>query len=166
MPDPAHVIQSEPSEETMRLIDLVESDGAELLEVSLDDPPRSIIEAVNDCVRDLQKGDGPELSEDEDIVMLLGALWGNQIVKSLGWKWTNIDLVDRDPPFKAIGIVSPNADKVIYPFNFVSLCIEKDVIVNILLVYNVLIEKPESATYEPGSCENVMIRIQHIVPPE
>ncbi|MFN3150520.1 hypothetical protein [Bremerella sp.] len=166
MPDPAHVVQSEPIAETMRLIDLVAADAAEVLGVSLEDSPQSIVAAVNDCVRDLQKGNGPELSGDEDIVMLLGALWANQIVKTLGWRWTNIDLTDRDPPFKAIGIVSPDADKVIYPFNFVSLCVEKDVLVNILLVYNVLVEKPETAVFEPGSCENVMIRIQHIVPPE
>lgn len=166
MPDPAHVVQSDPNEDTMQLIDLVEADGAKVLGVSLEDSPQSIIAAVNDCVRDLQQGGGPELDEEEDIVMLLGALWANQVVKSLGWQWKNIDLIDRDPPFKAIGIVSPEADKVIYPFNFVSLCIEKDVLVNILLVYNVLTEKPETAVYEPGSCENVMIRIQHIVPPE
>ena len=69
MPDPAHVIQSQPSEETMELIDLVAADAVEVLGVSLEDSPQSIIAAVNDCVRDLQKGAGPELNEDEDIVM-------------------------------------------------------------------------------------------------
>lgn len=166
MPDPAHVVPTAPNDDTMRLLDLVAEDAAGLLDLSLSDPPKSIVEAVNECVCDIQKGGGPELSEDEDIVMLLGALWGNQLVKQLGWRWTNIDLTDRDPPFKAIGVVSPDLDKVIYPFNFVSLCLEKDVLVNILLVYNVLVDKPESAVYQPGSCENVMIRIQHIVPPE
>lgn len=166
MPDPAHVVQSEPSAETMRLIDLVAADAAEILDVSLDDSPQSIVAAVNQCVRDIQNGEGPELDEAEDIVTLLGSLWGNQLVKAFGWRWTNIDLTDRDPPFAAIGVVSPESDKVIYPFNFVALCREKDVVVNILLVFNVLTEKPETATYEPGSCENVMTRIAPIVPPE
>ncbi|PQO37037.1 hypothetical protein C5Y96_07720 [Blastopirellula marina] len=166
MPDPSHVVQSQPSAETMRLIDLVAADAAEILGVSLDDSPQSIVTAVNGCVRDLQQGGGPELDESEDIITLLGSLWGNQIVKAFGWRWTNIDLTDRDPPFAAIGVVSPESDKVIYPFNFVAQCREKDVVVNILLVFNVLSDKPESAVYEPGSCENVMTRIAHIVPPE
>ncbi|QDU73188.1 hypothetical protein Pan97_01550 [Bremerella volcania] len=166
MPDPAHVVQSSPSAETMRLMDLVAADAAEILDVSLGDSPQVIIEAIDQCVREIQKGCGPELDAEEDLVMLLGSLWGNQIVQALSWQWVNIDLTDSDPPFAAIGVVSPDRDKVIYPFNFVSLCVEKDVLVNILLVYNVLTEKPESAVYDPGSCENVMTRIQHMVPPE
>lgn len=166
MPDPAHVVETPPSAETMRLIDLVAADAAKILGVSLDESPKTILEAVNECVHDVKKGDGPKLDEDADIVMLLGALWGNQLVKALSWEWANIDLTDRDPPFAAIGVVSPNRDKVIYPFNFISLCLEKDVVVSTLLVYNVLVEKPETTVYEPGSCENMMTRIAHIVPPE
>lgn len=166
MPDPAHVVETTPNDETMELIDLVAADAAAVLGISIGDDTKVILEAIHQCLRDIQKGAGPELNEDDDIIMLLGALWGNHLVKELSWEWANIDLTDRDPPFAAIGVVSPNRDKVIYPFNFISLCLEKDVLLNVLLVYNVLVEKPEEVTFEPGSCENVMTRIAHIVPPE
>lgn len=167
MPDPAHVVQSTPADDTMELIGLVAADAATILNVSLDDSPQSIVAAVNECVRDIQKGEGPELDEEEeDIVMLLGALWGNQLVKGLSWEWANIDINEGDEPFAAIGVVSPTRNMVIYPFNFVAGCLENGITSTILLAYNMLVEKADDVSFEPGTYENVMSYVHHIVPPE
>ncbi|MBA2113381.1 hypothetical protein [Bremerella alba] len=166
MTDSTHVVESSPNADTMQLIDLVASEAAEILGVSLSDPPPVILAAVNGCIRDLQQRGGPSLDGGEDIVMLLGSLWGAQVVNGMSWQWANIDINDQEPPFSAIGVVSPSREMVIYPFNFVASCLEKDLPSTILLAYNMLSEKADSLVFEPHAYENVMSHVHHIVPPE
>ena len=161
-----NITDSPPDEERMNLIKLTTQDAAKFLGLKLDtDSPDVIVKAVNDCVRGVKKGGGPAFPEDEEVHLLLECLWGTQLVRALKWEWANI--VFHDPSnFKAVGVVSPSRDMVIYPFQFVSACIKNNAIVTILLSYNMLKERMGNATFPPRSYVNVMDRVHHIIPPE
>jgi hypothetical protein len=149
----------------MRLLDVVARDAAEYLNVSFDtDSAETIVRAVNDCVREIQKGCGPEFPDGERVDLLLGCLWGSQLVKELNWEWVNVVFHDHGDS-EAVGIVSPNRELAIYPFHFVYGCIENNATVTILLAYNML-KGGRVPVLPPRSYENVMDHVHHIVPPD
>lgn len=160
------VTESTPDEERMSLLQLVTQDAAAILGLSLeDDSPDAIVGAVNECVREIKKGRGPDFPPDSEVDLLLGCLWASQLVSSLDWKWANIDLNDESG-FKAVGIVSPSRDMVIYPFHFVADCLHNGVVSTILLSYNMLKERVAEPVFKPCSYKNVMNHVYHIVPPD
>jgi hypothetical protein len=162
----ASITESPPDNERMKLLDLVAREAAEYLDVSFDtDSPETIVRAVNDCVREIQKGRGPEFPEDAEVDLLLGCLWGSQFVEELNWEWVNVVFHDHGDS-KAVGIVSPNRELAIYPFHFVYGCIENHATVTILLAYNMIKDGNRLPAVPPRSYENLMDHVHHIVPPE
>jgi hypothetical protein len=160
-----NITESPPDAERMRLLAVVAQDAAEYLEVSFDeDSPETIVRVVNDCVREIQKGRGPEFPEDERVDLLLGCLWGSQLVRELNWEWVNVVFHDHGDS-EAVGVVSPNREFAIYPFHFVQGCIENNATVKILLAYNML-KGGQVPALPPRSYENVMDCVHHIVPPD
>jgi hypothetical protein len=160
------ITESRPDDERITLLNLVAKEAAECLNVSLDtDSPDTIVRAVNDCVRMIQKGRGPIFPADSEVDLLLGCLWASQIVKELNWEWVNLIFHDHNDS-KAVGIVAPNRDLAIYPFHFVFGCIENNATVTILLSYNMLKERGKIPDLPPRSYENVMEHIHHLVPPD
>ncbi len=160
------VTETRPDEERMRLIGLVSKEAAEYLDLSLEtNSPNEIVAAVNDCVRSIKKGVGPAFPEDAEVDLLLGCLWGSQLVRAFDWEWTNITFHEHGDP-KAVGVVSPTRDMAIYPFHFVYGCIQNHATVTILLSFNMLSERVGTPTYPDHSYVNVMDHVHHIVPPD
>jgi hypothetical protein len=162
------ITESPPDKKRMRLIDLVARDAAKYLKVSVDtDSSDKIVKAVNDCVRKIQKGRWPRFSKDDEEAadLLLGCLWGSQLVKELDWEWVNVVFHDHGDS-EAVGVVSPKRDLAIYPFHFVYGCIENNATVTILLAFNMLKDGRRIPALPPRSYENVMDYVHHIVPPD
>ena len=161
-----NITESRPDEERMRLIQLVTEEAAEILGLSLDaDSPDAIVKAVNDCVREIQKGRGPAFPADSEVDLLLGCLWGSQLVRSLNWEWTNVTFHDHGDS-KAVGVLSPQRELAIYPFHFVHGCLENGAVVTILLAFNMLKERSSRPDFPAHSYANVMDHVHHIVPPD
>ncbi len=161
-----NISESRPDEERANLLNLVAQDAAAILGVSLEtNSPDEIVAAVNDCARAIKRGEGPAFPEDSEVDLLLGCLWGSQLIRVLDWEWINITFHDHDDS-QAVGVVSPKRDMAIYPFHFIHGCIENAATVTILLSFNMLRERAGAPTYPERSYENVMDHVYHIVPPE
>lgn len=154
--------ESAPDSERQRLIAAVAQDAADFLGLNAQqDPPAKIVKAVNETIVKIVFGETVPIPEGEEPALLLGCLWGNQMVRELQWSWANIQLAESED----VAIVSPSRDMAIYPFTFVGACIEKRCICTVELAFNMLVEREGEAVYEPGSYEDVMQHIHHIVPP-
>jgi hypothetical protein len=161
-----NITESRPDEERLTLLGLVTQEAADYLGLSLDtNSPEQIVAAVNDCVRAIKKDEGPAFPEDAEVDLLLGCLWGSQLVRAFGWEWANITFHEHGDS-TAVGVVSPTRDMAIYPFHFVCGCIENRATVTILLSFNMLKERLGVPTYPDCSYENVMDHVHHIVPPD
>jgi hypothetical protein len=146
----------------MALIQTVANDAVGFL--GLDpgkDSPREIVTAINEVIVQIVFGKPNAIPETEEKDLVLGALWGAQMVKEFGWSWADMRLGDA----LDVAVVSPQGDMAIYPFTFVAECIAKVRICTVALSFNMLLEKKGETIFEPGSFESVMEHIQHIVPP-
>ena len=84
------------------------------------------------------------------------------MVRELGWSWANLHFEEGRMD---VAVVSPSRDMAIYPFTFVDRCIARQCICTVALSFNMLREKCAEAVYPPGSYEDVMAQIHHLVPP-
>ncbi len=153
--------------EILKLILSCANDAAQLLDVDLSKyAPLEVVERVDQCVYDLQKGVLPRLgNEDDQPHYLLGSLWGEQMVKELGWSWEQAVFHD-DGEATVVGVFSPDRSLVIYPFEFIQACLEYNVPVTILLAFNMLTSPNAVPDLPEGGYENVMENVHHIVPRE
>lgn len=157
------VNESPPDQERLRLINAVAGDGAALLDIDLrSDSPESIMAKVNEAIVDLVFERPTPVSEDENPDLLLGALWGAQMARKFQWYWADVVIDDK---FKEVAMISPNQEMIIFPFSFTNACIQKQCICTILLAFNMLLENDRIGEIAPGTYENIMLNIQHIVPP-
>ena len=139
-------------------------DAAAMLGVDTSqESPADVVKAVDSFVHDWQKGKRPEISEDDDLSLTLGSLWGEQLVRDLGWQWAGVTFHDHDDS-KAVGVFAPDRALAIYPFHFVYGCLENGAPVTILLSYNMLKDGTKIPPLPPGGYENVMDNVHHIVP--
>jgi len=135
-------------------------EGAEMVAVPIDATSLEIVEAVNAFVSappPLDDGDNWDRS------LPLGALWGQQLVRQLGWEWSSVTFHDHGDA-DAVGVFSQDRSLAIYPFHFIFGCLENDAPVTILLAFNMLLEgkiPPQQAK----AYVNVMEGVEHIVPP-
>ena len=167
------ISEARPDEERLRLIRSVAQAAAGYLGISLDDPPEKIVGAVEECLKAVKRGEEFLPDKNNDADLLLGSLWGTQVVRGLGWEWVNLTFHDDDN-VKAVGLVSPSRDMMICPFHFVHGCIENKAIVKILLSYEMIRQKVTLPTdggaeqqipmYPDRSFVNVMEHIHHVVP--
>ena len=125
--------------------------------------PEQIVERVDSFVHAWQKGERPEVDDDDDLSVTLGSLWGEQLVHQLGWEWAGVTFHDHDDS-RAVGAFSPDRSLAIYPFHFVHGCIETDAPVTILLAFNMLKEGTRVPDLPAGGYENVMDNVHHVVP--
>ncbi len=124
---------------------------------------QDLVEAVDQCVYDLQQGKGPKFGPDDDPEMTLGSLWGQQLVRELGWEWAAVTFHEHDDA-KAVGVFSPDRALAIYPFHFIYGCLENAAEVTIMLSFNLLVDGSKVPKLPPGSYENVMDNVHYIVP--
>lgn len=129
--------------------------------------PEIAVEAVNRWVDDYQskrrgflgrfRKDDPQMV---DFALGLGAVWGDQIVRKLGWEWTCV----LDKGRELYGVASPDRSLVIYPTYFLKECLadpNKDC--TALLAFNMLVAGTLPA-FEAGGFENLMNGVARVVP--
>jgi hypothetical protein len=157
------VVESSPDQERLDLIKGTAEDAAKLLGIDLvSDSPQSIMVKVNDAIVDLVLEKPSPVSEDENPDLLLGCLWGAQMVRQFGWYWTNAVIDDE---FDEVAVISPNQEMIIFPLSFASACITKQCICTVLLAFNMLLEGRHIGQVSAGAYENIMLHIHHIGPP-
>jgi hypothetical protein len=157
------VQESPPDQERLGLIEAVVGDAAALLDIDLKtDSPQAIMQKVNDAVVDLVFERPTPVSEDENPHLVLGALWGAQMARQFQWYWADVVIDDE---FNEVAMISPNQEMIIFPFSFTAACIGKQCICTILLAFNMLLENDRIGEIAPGTYENIMLSIHHIVPP-
>ena len=142
------------------------SDAAQLLGI---DPkaaaPADLVQAIDQFVHRWQLGERPADAgeDDEDYSLTLGSLWGEQLVRELGWQWAKVTFNDFEES-TAIGVFSPDRSLAIYPFHFVFGCIENEAPVTILLSFNILKDGTRVPKLPAGGYENVMDNVHHSEP--
>ncbi|HBH51937.1 MAG TPA: hypothetical protein DDY91_08605 [Planctomycetaceae bacterium] len=157
------VQETPPDQKRLDLIQAVIVDAASLLDVDLKrDSPQAIMQKVNDAVVDLVFERPSPVSEDENPHLVLGALWGAQMARQFHWYWADVVI---DEEFKEVAMISPNQEMIIFPFSFTAACIDKQCICTILLAFNMLLENDRIGEISPGTYENIMLMVHHIVPP-
>jgi hypothetical protein len=160
MPTPLE--ESSPDEKRRELIASVTRDAAAYLSLDLGrNSAKDIVTEVNHVIMELVFGEATPIPDSEQADVLLGCLWGSQMVRELGWSWANLQF----DSYMDMAVVSPSRDMAIYPFTFVGRCIAKQCICTVALSFNMLRERGAEAAYPPGSYEDVMGQIHHIVPP-
>jgi hypothetical protein len=148
--------------ERARLIEAVTTDAAAYLGVDLVlDGPARIIAAVDATIVKIVFGEAHQIPESEENDLVLGCLWGAQMVREFDWSWAEI----RVDGALDVAVVSPARDMAIYPFTFVADCIAKRRVCTIELSFNMLRERKGETIFPPKSYESVMMHIHHIVPP-
>jgi hypothetical protein len=144
------------------LIDAVTSEAAGYLGVDLvSGSPASIVKVVDAVTVELVFGRPHPIPESEEPNLVLGCLWGAQMVREFGWSWADIRIDD----VLDVAVVSPARDMAIYPFTFVADCIAKHCVCTVALSFNMLLERKGETMFPARSYESVMTHIRHIVPP-
>lgn len=157
------VAESPPDTERLELLWAVTNDAAELLGVDLvSDSPQSIMTKVNEAIVALVFGEPTPVSDDERPDLLLGCLWGAQMARQFNWYWADVVI---DDSFDEVAMISPGKEMIIFPLSFVGACIQKQCICTVLLAFNMILENDRIGVIAPGSFENIMLSIHHIVPP-
>ena len=122
-----------------------------------------IVKAVDRCVYDLQQGNGPEFGAQDEPDLVLGSLWGQQLVRELSWQWAAVTFHEHDDA-KAVGVFSPDRALAIYPFHFIYGCLENGAEVTIMSGVQLLVDGSKVPPLAPGTYENVMDNVHYIVP--
>jgi len=147
------------------ILDLIHGsaiDAQSIFSVGDNATPPEIVKMIDDVVHNIQRGLAPELPPDEDAGYLLGSLWGQQLVRAFDWEWAAISIDQTQPT--TVGIVSRDRSLVIYPFDFVTQCILQKCPVTIALAFDMLSVNDEIPEFPPGSYENLMEGVHHVVP--
>ena len=155
--------ESPPDSKRTGLIEAVTKDAAGFLGVDLlKDSPDDIVRKIDATIVEMVFGRATSIpKEEEEPDLLLGCLWGAQMVRQFGWAWANIQFSEGED----IAVVSPERDIVIYPFTFVAECLAKRRICTVELSFNMLSGRRAEMAFPPKSYEDVMMHIIHIVPP-
>jgi hypothetical protein len=148
--------------ERSRLIDVVTKEAAAHLGVDLArDTPAHIVEIINEVIVKIVFKEPQPIPDCEEKDLVLGSLWGSQMVREFGWYWVNIQVDGA----LDVAVVSPSRDMAIFPFTFVADCIAKRCVCTVALSFNMLLERKGEIVFEPKSYEYVMAHVRHIVPP-
>ncbi|MCO8120888.1 hypothetical protein NHH03_04000 [Stieleria sp. TO1_6] len=160
---PPSISESPILAEHVDLVHKVANDAATFLGVDPNSaPPETVVERVDDFVYRLQKGE-VAAPEGEDVEVYFGCLWGQQLVRELGWQWANVTFHDHGDS-QAMGVFSPDRSLAIYPFHFITGCLENGAPVTIMLAFNTLRDGESVPALPPQAYENVMDNVHHIVP--
>lgn len=91
----------------------------------------------------------------------LGYVWGNQMVRQLGWVWTRLN---KEGQGEAYSVVTADRSIAIHPTHFVKACLEDPhADCTIMLAYNMLVAGKVSGMPANGY-ENLMGGVRRIVP--
>ncbi len=87
------------------------------LTVSAAASPDALVEAVRDYLDGLRTGRRRTRKAPSALAVELGALWGAQVVRALGWAWASVEHAEGEAYF---AVVSPDAGLVAYPLHFLN----------------------------------------------
>ncbi len=149
--------------DTLMHIEGSAGEGAELIGVTVDDPPLAIVTAINTFVSRPRKKPSRRVDNWIDRAIPLGSLWGQQMVRQFGWEWSGVVFHDHGDT-RTIGVFAKDRSLAIYPWHFVFGCLENDATVTILLSFNMLAAGKVPAR-KRGEYVNIMDHVHHIVPP-
>lgn len=90
-----------------------------------------------------------------ELAYRIGSLWGNQLIRELGWQWAVI-IFEHRPDMEVVGVFSPDRSLAIYPLNFVFHCLADAAPVTVLKAFDILREGSRVPPLPPGGYENVM----------
>lgn len=120
------LVEAPISDEQREGIDELAIDAAEYLQVDqASQTARDILERIENWIRQLQSKQVQPI-QGEEMDLLLGSLWGSQLVKALAWEWAEVTFLDSDNA-EAIGVFSPDRSLAIYPFHYLYGCLEHSV---------------------------------------
>ncbi len=156
------IVESKPAEERMQLIHAVAGDAAQLLQVdAAADAPQAIVAKVDAAMVDLVFQRDTPVAQDENPDLLLGAIWGVQLARQFNWYWADVVVDDQ---FEEVAIIAPQREMIIFPLSFAAAVINRQCVCTVMLAFNMLLEG-QIGQLPPGSYENIMLGIHHIVPP-
>ncbi len=160
----ANISERPVSTEIMALIKGSSTQAAEYFEL---DPhstsPAKVVAKIDDLIHRMTRGFEPKFQVQQQPEFLFGSLWGEQLIRELNWHWGTVTYHDFEDA-SAVGVVSPLAEMVIFPFAFLEACLKEDVPVTVLLSFNMLRDGSSIPELAPESYEDVMQNVQHIVP--
>lgn len=156
------ITETEPDSGRRELLAAVAGDAADLLGIGPgSNSPQAVMQLVDTAIVDLVFGRPTPVAEDENPDLLLGCLWGEQLVRQFDWYWTDV-VVDNE--FNEVAVIAPQQEMIVFPLSFAAACIHKQCVCTVLLAFNMLLEgRLDDAS--PGSYTNIMLSIHHIVPP-
>lgn len=150
--------------------------AAKMVGVNLvDSSPIEIVSAIDRWIRMAQKEGLPKLQTDDEspaeaglgnskndkdshaneLAYHIGSLWGEQLVRELGWQWA-IVVFEHHSEMEVVGVFSPDRSLAIYPLNFVFHCLADANPVTILKAFEILREGSRVPPLPEGGYENVM----------
>lgn len=116
-----------------------------------------LVGAVEQAVSQWQQGRPPKAAEvkPEDLHIVLGTIWGEQLIAQFDWLWVNLTFHDFND-WSSLAVVSPDRALMILPYAYVCLCRDdQNVAVNMLAAFNAIGHQTLPAA-APGSYSNVM----------
>lgn len=141
--------------------------GLELLPLKpTENTPLEILVALEQYLSELcvePKGNTEPNEPDEDAVNIeqlafeCGCLWGQQLVCELGWQWIRAEFNERAP--EAVGVASPDASLVIYPFQMIFFYYQRILPIRIVRCFEILTQPGRVPMLPIGGLENVMDHI-------
>lgn len=133
--------------------------GYELLKLVPDTEPAQVLEAVDRYIDWLQDAPETDDRDPERTMFSLAALWGQQLVKALGWSWDCCEGVGN-----LLAVATENRSMVVAPFHFVRACMEDPKLdCTILLSFNMINGKPQDS-FPVRDYNNLMESAFRIVP--
>ncbi len=114
--------------------------GLEMLGITDDRQPHEIVEAVDKWVDDFQDTANEDVDEAEieRLVVNLGTIWGEQVVKEFGWQW-----VCFEGAGEILAVVSPERALYIIPYEYLLACMQDpELDCTVMLSFNLLKENP------------------------
>jgi len=127
--------------------------------------PSAIIEAIDAFVDDWQQGKRPpaETLSEEDAPLVLGSLWGQQLVAQFGWQWAFVTFHDHGDSV-APGVLSPDRSLAVYPIHFLVGCLQdSNVDCTVALAFNML-AAGKIGKLKPREYFNLMDGVHRIIP--
>jgi hypothetical protein len=124
--------------------------------------PAELAARVDHCVDEWQAGRRPEPEKSSliDTALGLGAVWGDALLRQLGWEWTVI-LEDGQEYYAAS---ARDRSLIIYPAYYIKDCLENPHLdCTVALAFNMMVAGKITGI-PPRSYENVMHGVMHIVP--
>ncbi|MEN9359899.1 MAG: hypothetical protein RL095_1434 [Verrucomicrobiota bacterium] len=157
------VEESQADAERLSLLEATADEAATMLRVDRNqDPAKKIVEKINEAIVAICLGKPHPVAQDENADLLLGSLWGAQLVRQFGWHWADV-LIDDEYP--EVAVIAPDRSRVVFPLAFTQACLECHCISTVALAFNMMLEDKRMDSPKAGAYDNIMMHIHHLIPP-